>query len=267
MTLAPLVDVHTHLTHEDFRGEVDVVVERAVAAGLGAIVVNGLNPESNRQVLELATRHPQIKAALGIYPIDAVNDQLPPDLPFSVASFDVDQELLWIEAQAQAGRVFALGECGLDGYWVGESTFKRQEQVFETFIDIAKRYQLPLIIHTRKLEQRAAEILVHHGVTKVNFHCFGGKVRLAQQWSEKYGWWFSIPANATVNEGFRKMLLVLPPERILTETDAPYLTPIKGQRNEPATVASTIDLLASLRNWTIAETRERIWSNFKSLTA
>lgn len=270
---APYVDVHTHLTHDEFMGEgevkneseVDAVVNRAIASGLGVIIVNGLEPISNRVVLSLAARHTVIKPALGIYPIDAVNDRLPPGLPFPVAPFDVDAELDFIEAQAASGNIFALGECGLDGYWVGPETFSRQEEVFERFISIAKKHQLPLIVHTRKLEQRAAEILAHHKVERVNFHCFGGKVKLAQRLAEEHGWWFSIPANAGVNEAFRKMLATLPPEKILTETDAPYLSPVKGQRNEPANVVGTVRLLAELRGWTLDQARELVWSNFTRL--
>jgi len=262
---AAFVDVHTHLTHENFVGEVDAVISRANAGGLGAIIVNGLEPVSNRTILDMAARHHVIKPALGIYPIDAVNDRLPPDLPFKVEPFDVNAELDFIEAQAAAGALFALGECGLDGYWVGPETFARQEEVFERFIHIAKTYDLPLIIHTRKLEQRSADILAHHQVKRVNFHCFGGKVKLAQRLAEEHGWWFSIPANATVNEAFRKMLLTLPPEKILTETDAPYLPPVKGQRNEPVNVVGTVNLLAQLRGWSPEQAREQIWSNFNDL--
>jgi len=262
---APYVDVHTHLTHDDFVGEVDAVVQRAVNAELGAIVVNGLDPVSNRAILEMASSINVVKAALGIYPIDAVNDRLPAGLPFHVATFDVNAELNFIEEQAAQGTVFALGECGLDGYWVGPETFPRQEEVFERMINIAQKHDLPLIVHTRKLEQRAADILSHHKVKRVNFHCFGGKVKLARRLAEEQGWWFSIPANAGVNEAFRKMLIELPPEKILTETDAPFLSPTKGQRNEPANVTGTVRLLAELRGWKLEQAREQLWANYNQL--
>lgn len=259
------VDVHTHLTHERFRGDQERVLERAAQAGLGAIVVNGLEPASNREILAMAAKRPLVRPALGIYPIDAVNEILPAGLPFEVAPFDVDQEIAFIREQARAGRLAAIGECGLDGYWVPESTFAEQERVFEALIEVAMESDLPLIVHTRKLEQRSAEILRHHGAKKVNFHCFGGRVRLAQTLAESDGWWFSIPANARVNEAFRKMLTVLPKEKILTETDAPFLAPVRGERNEPANVVGTVELMASLRNMSVDEAREQIWRNFQDL--
>ncbi len=259
------VDVHTHLTHEDFAADRAAVIARAEAAGLGAIVVNGLEPASNREILAMAAAHPVIKPALGIYPLDAVHDLLPADFPHAVAQFDVAAEIAFIREQALAGKIAAVGECGLDGYWLGPDTFAAQEKVFEQLIGVAMEADLPLIIHTRKLEQRAAEILRAHGIRKVNFHCFGGKVKLAQQCAENDRWWFSIPANANVNEAFRKMLTVLPEDRLLTETDAPYLGPQKGQRNEPANVVGTIAVLAAVRGWTVEAAQARVWQNYGEL--
>src|SRR5690606_14371421 len=152
------------------------------------------------------------------------------------AKFDVDAEIAFIRSEAAKQSVFAIGECGLDGYWVKEETFAEQERVFEALIDIAVQNDLALIIHTRKREQRAVEILQHANVRKVNFHCFGGKTKLAQRCAEDHGWYFSIPANANRSEAFSKMLRSLPMDRILTETDAPYLSPDPGKRNGPANV-------------------------------
>jgi len=263
--MARFVDVHTHLTHEAFAGDQDAVIARAVAAGVDTIVVNGLEPTSNRQVLALAERHPAVKPALGIYPLDAVNELIPASLPFVVPRFDVDAELAFIRQQALAGRLAAVGECGLDGHWVDASTFAQQERVFEALIGVALEADLPLVIHTRKLEVRAAEILAAHGVQKVNFHCFGGRTNLAREWAERYGWWFSIPANARVNQAFAKMLRELPLERILTETDAPYMPPTRGERNEPANVVGTVALLAELRGLSADAAQQLVAANYRAL--
>jgi TatD DNase family protein len=259
------VDVHTHLTHERFQNDLEAVVDRARQAGVTHMVVNGLEPVSNRQVLEMADLYQEVKPALGIYPIDAVCDRLPDSLPFKVAKFDVEAEIDFIREQARAGALTAIGECGLDGHWVDESTFPRQEKVFEAFIEIAMETNLPLILHTRRLERRAVDILRHYRPVKVDFHCFGGKTRLAQEVAEKDGWWFSIPANARSNTAFSRMLRMLPPEKILTETDAPYLGPVRGERNEPANVVGTIACLAELRGWTVDEARKQVWENYQEL--
>lgn len=259
------VDVHTHLTHEDFAPDRLDVIARAKAAGLGAIVVNGLEPVSNRMILEMARQDPVIRPALGIYPLDAVCQDLPKDFPFEVAKFDVVAEIEFIRSEAKAGRLAAIGECGLDGYYLGPEFLPGQERVFEALIGVAMECDLPIIIHTRKCEKRAGEILAAHGIKKVNFHCFGGRATLAREYAEKNGWRFSIPANCTVNEGFQKMLKTLPPETILTETDAPYLGPTRGQRNEPANVVGTVRRLAEYRGWSDEDAKNRVYENYTRL--
>lgn len=263
--MAFYVDVHTHLTHEDFKHDWQEVLSRAEVAGLGAIIVNGLEPKSNRLILDWSKRFPLIRAALGIYPLDAINSILPSDFQFPVTKFDVDAEIAFIRREAEKGSLTAIGECGLDAYYLSEDFLPAQEQVFEQLIDIAILNDLPLIIHTRKAEQRSGEILAALGAKKVNFHCFGGRTALAKRYAEQNGWWFSIPANCTVNEAFQKMLRILPPEKILTETDAPYLSPIRGTRNESANVVGTVAMLAGLRGWIIDQAKENVWKNFQTL--
>ncbi len=258
-----LVDVHTHLTHEKFRDDVDQVVRDSIAMGLAAIVVNGLNPDSNRMTLVLAERYPEVKAALGIYPLDAINHR--DDLPFPIERFSVADEIKFIESMAEQNKIIAIGECGLDGHWVGESTFAEQEAVFEALIDVAKRHNLPLIIHSRKREVRTMEILKAYGVTRADFHCFGGRTKHAVSWAETHGWYFSIPANAKKNEAFQSMLRSLPLDRILTETDAPYLGPEKDQRNFPGNVRGTVELLAEIRGMSFDDAKRKVWANYQDL--
>lgn len=126
--MAFFVDVHTHLTHDDFNVDRDQVIARARAAGLGAIVVNGLEPISNRMILAMAKADTLIKPALGIYPLDAVCQIIPKDFPFEVRKFDVFAEIAFIRSEALAGRLAAIGECGLDGYYLGPEYLPGQEK-------------------------------------------------------------------------------------------------------------------------------------------
>ena len=259
------VDVHTHLTHKQFDDDKDLVIERAVLAGVGRIVVNGLEPTSNREVLELARQYEPIRAAVGIYPVDGVWDQLPESLPFSVVPFDVEAEISWIREQAERGLVSAIGECGLDGHWLKENSFQRQEQIFRKLVRIAMEFELPVIIHTRKLERKSIEILRDLRPERVIFHCYGGKSRWAMEVAKDYGWCFSIPANAARHGGFTKLLKTLPQECVLTETDAPFMGPASGQRSESAFVVQTIALLAELRGYSMQSARDMVWSNYQRL--
>ena len=259
------VDVHAHLTHPEFNIDCNNVIKKAEEVGLKVIIVNGLEPKSNRQTLNMAKNHHIIQPALGIYPVNAVCDQLADNFPLPVEKFDLVAELSFIREQAMKQHIVAIGECGLDGHWLGPETWAKQEFVFEKLIEIAMDANLPVIIHSRKLEKRVIEILTVCGTKKVNFHCFGGKSKLALQVAEKFGWSFSIPAIAHKNHGFSKLLKYLPPECILTETDCPYLSPIKNTRNEPSNVLHTVALLASIRDWTLNQAKETIWHNFQRL--
>ena len=259
----PYIDIHTHLTHERFAADLDTVIANAVTRGLSHIVVNGLEPRSNRTILAMAQQYEVVQPALGIYPTEAVVDMLPAE--FDSQPFAVSEEIDFIASQAAQGKLLAVGECGLDGHLVGEETFARQEQVFLQLCEIAMRHDLPVIVHSRKRERRVAELLVHHGVPRVNMHCFCGKVKLAQRLAEEQGYYFSIPANSRVNQGFQRMLATLPIERILTETDAPWLAPVRGERNEPQNVALTVEHLASVRNLTHDEARLQVFRNFCQL--
>ncbi len=260
-----LVDVHTHIFHEKFQGDIPEIIKRAESAGLSHIVVNGLNPKTNRETLELSKRYDIVEAAAGIYPLDAVCDILPEDFELKIEKFNVEEEISYIADLARENRIIAVGECGLDAYWGPESTLKRQEEVFLKLTEIAMNNDLPIIIHTRKQEKRAFEILAHHGVKKVNFHCYGGKVKMALREAEAHGWYFSIPANARKSESFSKLLRDLPKEQILTETDAPYLAPTRGERNEPMHVKNTVEYLSELRGWSFQDTASMIADNYNNL--
>ena len=256
------VDMHAHLTARYFAEPAQAIL-RASAAGLGGIVVNGLEPESNRQILQMSVDHPDIVfPALGIYPIDAVNDMLPADFSLRVGRFAVDAEIAFIRDLARGGQIAAVGECGLDGHWLTEETFARQEAVFLQLVEIAHENRLPVIVHTRKLERRALELLAHPGASLVDLHCYGGPVKLALAAAEKHGWLFSIPANSRRSQSFAQMLQRLPPESLMTETDCPFMSPIRGGNSEPADVVQTIAHLAELRGWSVEEARATVWANF-----
>ena len=140
----------------------------------------------------------------------------------------------------------------------------RQEEVFRALVAIALEADRPMIVHTRKRERRAFEILREMGATRVDWHCFGGKVALARQIAE-HGHWLSIPANARRSESFTRMLETLPRNRILLETDCPYLGPDRTNPNEPATIRGTAEYAAELWSCSVAEVEARLADNFTRL--
>jgi TatD DNase family protein len=241
-----LFDVHAHLTHPKLVDRIDEVIARAKAAGVTSILSNGLNPTDNEAVRALAARETIVKPCFGLYPVDAVlleMERLGVDYPRDAPAVSGDEGVAWVRDHVE--HAFAVGEIGLDGYWVPESLWAEQERVFRALVSIALEADKPIIVHTRKRERRVLEILDELGATRVDWHCFGGKVSLARQIAER-GHHLSIPANARRHEAFTRMLQTLPRGRVLFETDCPYLGPVPGEDNEPANVRTTLQYAAEL---------------------
>lgn len=263
-----LVDVHAHLTHPRLLESIDAVIARARAAGVSHIVSNGLNPEDNERVLALAERFDCVRPALGFYPVDTViTDMRETGVPYprEGREFTAEEGVSWLEQHVD--RAFAVGEIGLDGYWVPEPLWEKQEAVFRKLVRLALDADKAIIVHTRKRERRTLEILDELGARRVDWHCFGGKVSLARQIAERPGHYLSIPANARRSESFTRMLQTLPRDRLLLETDCPYLSPDKQRPSEPADVASTAAYAAELWNVPLAEVERTIADNFARLFA
>jgi len=258
-------DVHAHLTHHSLAERETEVLNNARAANITSIICNGLNPTDNQAVRELAARDSLVKPAFGFYPVDTVLTEMRAagvDYPRSGHECTADEGVEWVAANVHDA--FAVGEIGLDGYWVAESLWAQQEAVFRRLVQIAINADKPIIIHSRKREQRAFEILQEMGATRVDWHCFGGKVKLARKIAE-HGHYLSIPANARRSESFTRMLETLPRDRILLETDCPYLSPDRERKSEPADVADTARFTAELWSTSITDVQKQLEDNFRAL--
>jgi TatD DNase family protein len=260
-----LADVHAHLTHPTLAPLEADVLTHAAASGVTTILTNGLNPRDNEAVRALAARAPVVKPAFGLYPVDAVLPELRAlgrSYPRAGDACTAEDGIAWMRAHVE--EAVAVGEIGLDGYWVPEELWPRQEAVFRALVTIALAADRPIIVHTRKRERRAFEILREMRATRVDWHCFGGKVALARQIAD-HGHWLSIPANARRSESFTRMLETLPRDRILLETDCPYLGPDRMRPNEPATIRGTAEFAAELWRCPVAEVETRLAENFARL--
>ncbi len=258
------VDVHAHLIHPAFAGREDEIARRAAEAGVTRVIVNGLEPRSNRAVLELCERHDNLLPALGIYPVDAIASRIdraawthPWDPP---APFDADAEVDFIASVAD--RLVAIGECGLDAYW-DTGHMDEQERVLRRLAEVAIAADKPLILHTRKAEERTFAILKEMGVRRADFHCFGGKAKLAVQIAEA-GYHLSIPPVVVRADSFQRLVQKLPLESLLTETDCPYMGPTQDT-NEPANVPVGVAKMAELRGLSPEDMAAAIRSNFEAL--
>lgn len=263
--MSAFVDVHAHLIHHRFEGEEDAVAERARDAGLAYVIVNGLEPLSNRGVLDLCARHSHLLPALGIYPVDAIAHVLEPgqwthdfDAP---EPFDVDAEIDFIDSVAD--QLVAIGECGLDRHWISEHQAE-QERVLERLIEVAMAHDKPVILHSRKAEARTLEILQGMGVKKADFHCYTGKLKLAKRIADA-GYYLSIPPAVVRDQAFQRFAAELPLDCLLTETDSPYMGPDRGIRNEPANVPRGVAAMAQARGMDTEAMAAAIRDNFRRL--
>ncbi|KHO46788.1 MAG: TatD DNase family protein [archaeon GW2011_AR3] len=251
LSMGLLVDVHAHLDSEKFKTDLDEVMERARNAGLKHIVSNGLDAKSNRRVLELAGKYGEIKAALGIYPIEALK----------LRDDEIDAEIGFI--RQNKGKIIGIGEVGVDYHWdKTPEGHARQKGIFSKFISLAREIDVPLIVHSRDAEADTVDILEHEGCKKVVMHCFGGSMELVER-IEKNRWVLSIPANVVVSGHFQKIVKKVSITQLLTETDAPYLGPERGKRNEPANVSGAVKKIAELKGMTEEETAKNIYMNYQ----
>jgi TatD DNase family protein len=260
-----LFDVHAHLTHEQLIGDIPGVLERARSAGVTTVISNGLNPEDNANVARLAAEHEMVKPAFGLYPVDAVLEQMRAaglDYPGQRAAWPTHDAIDWVREHAD--QAIAIGEIGLDGYWVPEPFWAAQDAAFMELVQLAIAKDKPIIIHSRKREPRTFELLQQVRAPRVNWHCYSSKLKLAERIAAA-GHYLSIPANARRSETFTRMLTTLPRTQLLLETDCPYLGPDKEKPNEPANVRGTLNYAAELWNVTCEEAEAQFTENFTSL--
>lgn len=247
-----LVDSHNHLHRQQFADDADVVLDRARAVGVGAMLVVGLDVEDSRSALAFARKHEGIFVSVGIHP--------------EVASATDPLEVEKLAEFADCPEVVAVGETGFDLYWSPEAVAE-QRRLFAAHIKLARNIGKPLVIHDREAhDYTLATLDVEHGWECGGvMHCFSGDVELARRVVEQ-GFYVSIPGIVTFkNAGaLTKVAQTVPAERLLVETDAPYLAPVpwRGKRNEPAYMLKTAETVAALRGMTLAELAAQTTENF-----
>ncbi len=219
-----LIDTHCHLDFPDFDGDRDAVIRRAQDAQVNYCINVGATLESSAAACVLADNYPQIFATVGLHPHDA-------------DTFDVAAEKK-LKELAGAKKVVAIGEAGLD-YYRNLSAKENQKQAFIKQITLAKELDLPLVIHCRQAEEDTLQILKSAMPLRGVVHCFSGDRNFLGACLD-LGLFISYTCNITYKKAvdLREMVGLTPLERLMLETDAPYLSPegFRGQRNEPAQI-------------------------------
>lgn len=253
-----LIDTHAHLFDERFAADLPAVLDRAAAAGVGRVVCIGIDRDSNRATVRIANRYPAVVAAVGIQP-NHVAEAGPGD---------------WDEVVTLAGsdpRVVAIGETGLDRYW-DRAPFPLQEEYFARHMDLARRLGKPFVVHCREAEADVVRMLraeyERHGPVRAVMHSFSGDRDTARACLDM-GLSVSFAGMLTYKTAadLRAVAAEVPPDRLLVETDCPYLAPVphRGKRNEPAFVAHTAAVLAEATGLTPAAIAEHTTRNARAL--
>lgn len=235
-----LVDTHAHLNDPKFAHDLDDVVKRAQSAGVERIVVCGYDIETSRSAVELAARYDCVYATVGIHPHDA-------------KSFG-DDSLRVLSELAADSRVLAIGEIGLDFHY-DFSPRPQQYTAFEAQIELAVALDMPIVVHSRESNPEVLKVLEGHAanINACVFHCFSGDESFAREVLDA-GFYIGVdgPVTYKASEKLRRVVAACPADRLLIETDCPYLTPVphRGKRNEPAYLVHVAEEIARVRGTT-----------------
>ena len=249
-----LFDSHCHLDDNSYSRDLDKVIKRAQCAGVARLMTVGVNGKTSARAVELAVSHPDIYASVGVHPHDAGNSRE-----------SVIEDLLKL---AENPKVRAWGEIGLDFNRM-YSPREDQEKWFRKQLEIAVGLDLPMIFHERDSNGRFLEMLKQHTVNKIKgvVHCFSGDLNELEQYLD-LGLYIGITGILTIKgrgARLRRLVAFIPPDRLLVETDAPYLVPAPEKnhrrRNEPAFVNSVMLKLAEVRKEEPDQLAEIVWEN------
>ncbi len=260
--MTQFIDSHCHIDGPEYDADREEVIAKALDAGVATMLNVGTgDPQSGafERAVQLAEKHSEVFAAVGVHPHDA-------------RLFDGEAEKRLVDLATQSKRVLAWGEIGLD-YHYDHSPREAQRDVFRRQLRIARSLNLPVIIHSREADDDTITILRDElsGYARAGvMHCFGGSLQMAHDVLE-LGFFISFAGNLTFKkaEDLREIARRLPLDRLLIETDCPYLTPIpyRGKRNEPARVIETAQCLAALHGKDLDEIGHITSGNFMRLFA
>lgn len=250
-----LFDTHTHMDAPEFEEDRDAAMARAVEAGVSRLVNIGFNRETIPTTLALAEKYDFVYAAIGWHPVDAIDMQ--------------DGDLEWIESLCSHEKVVAIGEIGLDYHW-DKSPKDVQHRVLREQIALAKRVKLPIVIHNREAHEDTIRILKEENALEVGgiMHAFSGSWETAKICLDM-GFHLSFGGPVTFKNAKqpKEVLEKTPMDRLLIETDAPYLTPhpYRGKRNETAYVRLVAEMAAQLKGVSLEEIAEQTMKNANKL--
>lgn len=246
-------DTHAHYDSSKFDADRDAVLRALPESGVTLVVDPGDNAERSRRAVELAQQYPHVYAAVGWHPEEAEN-------------WD-ENSLPAIRKLAKQPKVCAIGEVGLDYYW--DTTYReRQKEMFRAQIELALELDLPVIVHDREAHGDSLEIVRDYPALRGVFHCFSGSVEMAQELLRR-GWYLGFDGPITYKNAARapEVIRICPMERILLETDSPYLAPVpnRGQRNDSRNLPYIAATVARIKDMPVEAVAAQTMENGKKI--
>ena len=246
----PIFDTHAHYDSNAFQTDREAVLEALPAAGVGLVVDPGCELESSRAALALAEQYPHVYAAVGIHPSDCAGA--------GDAEFDAIREL------CRHDKAVAVGEIGLDYYWKDNPPKEFQQSVFRRQIELALELELPVIVHDREAHGDSLAIVLEYPELRGVFHCFSGSPEMAVELLKR-GWYLGFDGPITYKNAQKapEVAAVTPLDRIVVETDSPYLTPVpfRGKRNDSRNLPYVLEKLAKWKDVSIEALTQITWEN------
>lgn len=246
-----LVDTHTHIYDKKFNDDFDEVIER-INDELDFIVSVGYDLESSEKSVKLSDKYSKIYSVIGFHPTD-------------IKKYSENSEKKLIELAANP-KVVAIGEIGLDYYWM-EDPKEKQKEIFRRQMNLAEKLKLPVVIHTRDALEDTFEILEEYKDLNGILHCYPGSYEMAQKVMDRY--YFGIGGVLTFknNRVTKETVDKLPLDRMVIETDCPYLTPepFRGKRNEPVYVKYVAEEIARIKNISVEKVIEITTENARKI--
>ncbi|WP_047986274.1 TatD family hydrolase [Ornithinibacillus californiensis] len=246
-----LFDTHVHMNARQFLEDREEVIQRAFDTGVKYMVVVGFDRETIPLAIEIAEEYETIYAAVGWHPVDAIDM--------------TDEDLAWIEELSQHPKVVAIGEMGLDYHW-DKSPKDVQKEVFRKQLRLAKKVKMPIIIHNREATKDIIEILQEENASEVGgiMHCYNDSMEYVPACLDM-NFYISLGGPVTFKNAHlpKEVAAEVPMDRLLIETDAPYLAPHpnRGKRNEPAFVKLVAEKIAEIREMSLDELSAKTTEN------
>ncbi len=246
-----IIDTHNHIYPSEIENAVDIINE--CKKNNIYLILNGVDIDSNNEIIELSKKYDNVYAAIG--------------LNYDQIDKFTDNDLILLEDQIKNNKIVAIGEIGIDYHWTKENS-EKQIYFFKKQLELAEKYNLPVIVHSRKASQEVYDIIKNSNVRKGSMHCFSGSLELAKEYI-KLGFYIGVDGPITYPNNKKGIDIItnIPVDNLLLETDSPYLPPEskRGETNTPLNLEEIASKISEVKNIPIEEIYNITYNNAKKL--